>query len=223
MPRHPGHSARPRERGATTRLQERRRRVAHEAARLLAQEGSHDYARARLKAARRLGILDDASQPRPQDIDLALREYRRLFQPDAAPQLQQRREAAAEALRFFEGFAPRLAGPVLEGTADARTPVTVHLHCDDPEQVARHLVHAGIPAEPAGRRLRVERERSAEFPAWLFAAGEVPFELLVLPLAMLHHAPLSPLDGRPMRRASLRQLGQLLAGGDDADGPDRTG
>ncbi|HZV38696.1 MAG TPA: hypothetical protein VFF96_08110, partial [Pseudoxanthomonas sp.] len=64
---------------ALTRTRERRHRLAHEAARLMAEGGIRDFHQAKLKAASRLGIFDDASLPRNREIEDALREYQRLF------------------------------------------------------------------------------------------------------------------------------------------------
>ena len=197
---------------AETRTRERRRRLAHETARLMAEGGIHDYHQAKLKAADRLGIHDDASLPRNREIEEALREYQRIFLGQAqAGAVRQRREAAARALEFFAGFEPRLVGPVLDGTADAGSPVLLHLHADDPDAVARFLEEHGIPAEPRGRRLRLDRERSFDAPVWVFSAEDLAFDLTVLPSQALRQAPLSALDEKPMRRASLAQLRQLLA------------
>ena len=63
---------------AQTRTRERRQRLAHEAARLMAEGGIRDYHQAKLKAAQRLGIHDDASLPRNREIEDALREIARL-------------------------------------------------------------------------------------------------------------------------------------------------
>lgn len=193
------------------RLKERRQRLAQEAARLMAEGGSRDYQQAKLKAALRLGIADEASLPRNREIDEALREYQRLFLPDNASALRQRREAALRALEFFGGFEPRLVGPVLDGTADARSPVTLHLHSDDADAASRFLEQHGIPAEVRSRRLRLDRERSGEFPVWLFSADDIAFDLTVLPHDVLRQAPLSAIDQKPLRRASAVQLRQLLA------------
>ena len=130
---------------AETRTRERRRRLAHEAARLMAESGIRDFHQAKLKAADRLGIHDDASLPRTREIEDALREYQRLFLGDAqAIGLRQRREAALRALDFFAAFDPRLVGPVLEGTADQHTPVALQLHTDDADAVARHFDQLGL-------------------------------------------------------------------------------
>jgi hypothetical protein len=197
---------------ALTRTRERRHRLAHEAARLMAEGGIRDYHQAKLKAADRLGIHDDASLPRNREIEDALREYQRLFQGDAQQDgLRERRHAALQALEFFASFEPRLVGPVLEGTADANSPVALHLYTDDATTVAGFLHERGIPAEARMRRLRLDKARSADFEVWLFAADGLTFDLTVLPRDALRQAPLSSIDERPMRRASAAQLRELLA------------
>ena len=55
------------------------------------------------------------------------------------------------------------------------------------------------------------REREGDFPVWLFAAEELSFDVTVLPADVLRQAPLSGIDGKPMRRASAAQLRALLA------------
>ena len=194
-----------------TQTRERRHRLAHEAARLMVEGGIQDFHQAKRKAAIRLGIHDDASLPRNAEIEQALREHQRLFAGSAqSDALRQRREAAVHALEFLQAFAPRLAGPVLEGTADAHSPVQLHLHEDDPDAVQRFLDEHGIPAEARSRRLRWDRERVLDAPLWVFSADGVVFELLVLPCHALRQAPLSAVDEKPMRRASLARLRELL-------------
>ena len=196
---------------AETRTRERRHRLANEAARLMAEGGFRDYHQAKLKAAERLGIHDDASLPRNREIEDALREYQRLFSGGAQWQaVKVRREAALRALEFFTPFSPRLVGPVLEGTADANTPVHLQLHSDDADAVSRFIEEHRIPAEARTRHLRLDRERSDDFPVWLFSAEELTFDLTVLPHDTLRQAPLSNVDEKPMKRASLAQLRQLL-------------
>jgi hypothetical protein len=196
---------------AQTRTSERRRSLAHEAARLMAEGGIRDYHQAKLKAAQRLGIFDDASLPRNREIEDALREYQRLFQRDNVVELRQRRAAALRALDFFTAFEPRLVGPVLDGTADAHSAIALHLHSEDPEAPHRFLEQHGIPAESRNRRVRLDRERAEDFPVWLFSAENLPFDLTVLPRDVLRQSPLSGIDEKPMKRASAAQLRQLLA------------
>ncbi|SDQ58027.1 hypothetical protein [Pseudoxanthomonas sp. CF125] len=197
---------------AETRTRERRHRLAHEAARLMAEGGFRDYHQAKLKAAERLGIHDDASLPRNREIEDALREYQRLFVGQSQQQaVRVRRDAALRALEFFAGFSPRLVGSVLDGTADANSPVHLQLYTDDADAVPRFLEEHRIPADARARHLRLDRERSDDFPVWVFSAEELTFDVTVLPHDALRQAPLSGVDERPMKRASLAQLRQLLA------------
>jgi hypothetical protein len=190
-----------------------RHRLAHEAARWMTENGSRDYRQAKRKAASRLGIHGNAPLPNNREIEDALRQYQRLFAAGETSTiaLRARREAALHALDFFTPFSPRLVGTVLDGTADAHSPVQLHLHSDDADAVARFLEEHGIPAESRSRRLRLDHERSADFPAWTFRAETLDFELTVLPYDSLRQAPLSPIDEKPMRRATTAQLRQLLA------------
>ena len=197
---------------AQTRTRERRQHLAFEAARLMAEGGIRDYHQAKLKAAQRLGIHDDASLPRNREIEDALREYQRLFLgSDQAAEVRRRREAAQRALEFFREFEPRLVGPVLDGTADANSAVALHLHSDDTDAVPRHFEEHGVPALARSRHLRLDREREGDFPVWLFSAEDLSFDVTVLPADVLRQAPLSGIDEKPMRRASASQLRELLA------------
>ena len=59
-----------------------RRRIAHEAARLIALDGSLDYGAAKRKAARTLGAPDSRALPDNQEIEAALRSYQALYQAE---------------------------------------------------------------------------------------------------------------------------------------------
>lgn len=198
---------------AETRLRERRHRLAHEAARLMAEDGIRDFHQAKLKAAQRLGIFEDASLPRNREIEEALAEYQRLFGASQAQadRLQSQREAALHALEFFSAYQPRLVGGVLDGSTDEHTAIQLHLHSDDPHDVATFLHDQQIPAESRMRRLRLDRDRHLDVDVWLFAADAHSFDIAVLPMTALRQAPLSPVNEKPMPRASVSQLRMLLA------------
>lgn len=208
---------------ARNRIRERRQRVAVEAARLMAEGGIRDFHQAKLKAAARLGEHDESALPRNSEVEDALREYQRLFGGERQPQqVRVRREAAVRAMDFLAAFEPRLAGSVLEGTADEHAAVWLHLFADETEAVARFLSENRIPYEQRSRSLRLDRERTAEFPSFLFAAEDIPFELTVMPLEARRQAPLDRTGEKPMRRAALAAVQELLADGEapiGGDGP----
>ncbi len=202
---------------AQTRAHEQRRRIAVEAAKLIAEEGLRDYRQAKLKAAQRLGIFDDTALPKNGEIEEALREHQRLFRAEQPETLRELREAALEAMRFFVDFEPRLVGPVLDGTADEHSAVCLHLHDDGGDRVAMFLQEKGIPYEERTRRLRLERDMTADVPVFVFSAGDSAIDLTVLPYDRLRQAPLDRIDEKPMRRANLAAVEELVRGDDAAN------
>jgi hypothetical protein len=74
-----------------------------------------------------------------------------------------------------------------------------------------------VPAEVQTRRLRLSREEQADYPVLLFAADGLPFDLTVMPRDALRQAPLDRIDEKPMRRASMGTVEELLAGPDAGD------
>lgn len=191
---------------------EQRRWLAEQAARCMSEYAIDDPAAALRRVLGRQGATPDRRQwPEPAEILAALRDYQRLFRGQTQEtHLVRRREAALQAMAFFARFQPRLVGPVLEGTADAHSPIHLHLHTDDTDAVPRFLDEAGIPAQPRSRRVRLDPVRDGDVLSWAFSADGLAFDLLVLPQDALHHAPLGS-DRKPMKRASEAQLRVLLA------------
>ena len=200
------------------RTQQLRQRIAQEAARVMAQSGNRNFLQAKRKAAEQLGISDARHLPSNREVEDALAAYQRLFQAERqAGELQRLRRTATEAMRFLADFAPRLVGPVLEGTADAYSEVNLHLFSDSIEEVGHFLRERGIPAVLSERRLRLALETYFSQPEYRFVAGGVPVALTVFDGPSGRHAPLSPVDGRPMRRAALAEVERLLSPGRSAE------
>ncbi|PJK07745.1 hypothetical protein CO610_08930 [Lysobacteraceae bacterium NML95-0200] len=189
-----------------------RQQLASTAARLMAENHINDFHHARRKAAALLGIHTPAFLPDNAEIEQALRDYRRLFRDDTQHQalLHTQRQAALQAMRFLQAFEPRLTGAALEGYADTHSAICLHLHCDTPEMVSIFLHEHGIPAQSRIRRIRLDRQHSADVDVWTFTADQTAFELVVLPLSALHQPPLAEGDNHPANRASLAQLRKLL-------------
>ncbi len=198
-------------RAAGTDLQQTRRRVAVEAARLITESGLRDYRLAKEKAAARLGVFDQACLPRNSDIDAALREHQRLFGGESHTRtLKFLREQAIQALHFFAAHEPRLVGAVLDGSADAHSAVCLHLYSDRYTEIIDLLTQRGIPFEEITRRLRTNRDATHEFPALRFNAGTTTIDVTVLPYDLLRQAPLDRISEKPMRRATRAMVEQLM-------------
>lgn len=189
-----------------------RRLLAQEAARLMAEHGIRDFRLAKRKAAERYGISErEGFSPTNQEIDAAIGEYRRIFQSDTHPgELRQLREAARQAMLLFRDFQPRLVGSVLRGDAGRHSDVQLHLFADTPERVVMHLLDRNIPFESTERRFRNTNGDYEFVPAYRFVAGDIAIEACVFGLADIRQSPASPVDGRPMKRASLGELEALL-------------
>lgn len=199
---------------AASRTQQTRRRIAVEAARLMTESGLRDYGHAKLKAAERLGIVDDSSLPANREIEEALRDHQRLFHGDEqARTLRRLREVAREALRFFRHHEPRLVGAVLEGSADEHSAVCLHLYSDRPDDVTASLRENGIPYQERTRRLRLDRTTTGDFPVMLFSADGTSIDITVLPYDRLRQAPLDRISEKPARRATLAALESLMGAG----------
>lgn len=200
---------------SSARDKKMRQRIALEAARLMAEAGIADYHSAKRKAAAQLGAPDTRNLPRNTEVEQAVKDYQRLFQADDHRRwLLDRYRAALDAMRFLAGFEPRLVGSVLAGTAGEHSDVNLHLFAETPEEVVLFLMENGIPYQTGERRLRVSPQEHASYPSYRFVAGDVPIELIVFPVDGLRQAPLSPVDRKPMQRASLKAVEALVAAED---------
>lgn len=189
--------------------------IAQEAARSIAEEGVRDYQLAKRKAAARLGVRDlHGNLPSNSEIEAALEERQRLFGGSAHDaSLDRLRRAARDAMRLFDAFEPRLVGPVLAGTATEHDAVQLHLFCDTPESVSIMLLERSIPHEELERRVKRRSGEPVLLPAYRFLAGTVAVEVVVFLYDDIREAPASLIDGKPMRRASLKDVEALLAVG----------
>lgn len=196
---------------ASKKDQQMRLRLAQEAARILLESGSRDFALAKRKAAERLGAADTRKLPSNLEVEQALIEYQRLFRGDSQPQhLQHLRQVALQAMKFFADYNPRLVGPVLSGTADINTPVSLHVFTDSPEEISMFLLENQIPFETRDKRFNLGNDKYEIFPGFVFLADQQRIEISVFPVSKRPPVPLSPVDGRPMQRAGIADLEKLL-------------
>lgn len=197
---------------APTRSDHLRSAVAQEAARLMAEHGIQDYFVAKRKAAERYGVFDGALLPKNTEIEAALMSYQRLFggaQHESS--LTEQRRVALEAMRMLGQFEPRLVGSVLTGSATEFSDIKLHLFSDNAEAVYMHLMDRRFEYEVFERRMRMSAERQILVPSVRFELGAETIEAFVFPRDGIRQAPVSPVDGRPMRRADLREVTELFA------------
>ena len=196
----------------TPRSDNLRHALAQEAARIMAEHGIADFLLAKRKAAQRFGVEEGAVLPKNVEIEEALAQYQRLFDGDShLESLQAQRRAALAAMRRLREFEPRLVGPVLTGTATRHAPVQLHLFADCAESVTLRLIDLGLTHEVTEKRVRMDPVRVRAYPGLRFEIEAQPIEVTVFPPEGIRQAPVSPVDGRPMRRASASEVEALLA------------
>ncbi len=193
------------------RAEHLRRALAQEAARIMSEQGIDDYGLAKRKAAERFGATDIAVLPKNTEIEAALADHQRLFESNThSSTLDDLRRTALQAMRLLKRFEPRLVGPVLSGTASAHSEINLHVFAEGPESVALHLMDNGVPHRMVERRLRYEPDRLVAYPVVRFVAGHREIEAIVFPLNGIRQSPASPVDGRPMRRASSEEVASMV-------------
>jgi len=179
----------------------------------MAEQGVRDYHSAKQKACERLGIAwNQAWLPGNQEISEALAMRLQLFTGRAiGRQMERMLGLAVDLMELLSDFEPRLVGALLRGEITARTPVEIHLFSDNIESVAWQLDTRNIPYDIFEKRLRTGSDRYVNVPGLRFIADEMPVELLAFTYKDQRQAPLSPVDGRPMQRAGLARVKDLLA------------
>jgi hypothetical protein len=187
--------------------------LAEEAARLMVEHGIEDFSLAKRKAAERLGARAEAGAlPSNVEIHQRVIERQRLFEPgDQGLRLSALRRVATKVMAVLDVFRPKLVGAVLEGTATVRSAIELHVYSDSPEAVAAALEQQGLRLHDSQRRYRFGRELTEEIPGYELTVDGEKVEVMVFPERGPRHSPLSPIDGKPMRRASRSAVLALLA------------
>jgi hypothetical protein len=177
------------------------------------EHGIADFGLAKRKAAERFAVRSAGALPTNAEIEQCLAERQRIFEPVThAAHIDELRRAAALVMDILATFEPRLAGAVLAGTATINTPIEIHVFSATPEAVADTLTQNSVSVGACSRRLRYGGGETATIPGFACVLGSERVVVLVFGENGVREAPLSPVDGRPMQRASRAKLARLMAG-----------
>ena len=146
-----------------------RERIAHAAARMIAEHGMTDWAQAKRKAARQLMLPESAPFPSNDEIEAALTSYHALFAADAhEASLRTQREEALVWMKRLAAFDPLLVGGVAAGWATAHSDIRLELVADDAKTVEIALANDGVRyaalpprASDTGAQLLIETPRAS--------------------------------------------------------------
>ncbi len=185
--------------------------VAQEAARVIVNHGVRDYRVAKQKAAERLGVDGRGTLPGNDEVEQAVAEHLKIFGGEEhADLLRLMRTAALSAMEMLTEFSPRLVGPVLAGTADENSTVNLHVFADSPESVAMMIGDLGIHFRSYERRLKSRHGQFDTYAGFEFSHRNETIQATVFPFDGIRQAPMSPIDGKPMKRATVDTVQEML-------------
>lgn len=195
-----------------------RQLVAHEAARMMAEDGISDYAYAKKKAGRQLGVLDANCLPSNAEIEEEIRIYHELYHSDSQPQaLRQLREDALVVMELFKRFNPYLTGSVLDGTAGLNSETHIHLFADSAKEVEIFLLNQQIPYDSNEKSYRVREKADKKntdrmrVPMFTLEAPNGLIKLSVFEVDDIRFSTKSPVNGLNAERVDIAGLKVLLA------------
>ena len=184
-----------------------REQLAHQAAKLMAEDGITDHAHAKRKAARQLGAADTQHMPSNQEIDEALHSYRVLYQHDSHPGiLHQLREEALTTMRLLVEFHPYLIGSVLSGTAGELSDINLMLFSDDAKAMLLFLLQHKIDFDDGDWKVRVNGHEEIVPSYTLTSESGTQTHIIVLPENARHSG-----SRHPETHADITAVEALLA------------
>ena len=140
-----------------------RQMIAQQAARLMAEDGINDFAYAKKKAGRQLGVSEASVMPTNAEIEDEIRLYHEIYNAEEQPlELAKLRQAALMTMQLFERFNPHLTGSVLDGSAGKFSQTNIHLFADSAKDVEMFLLNQQIPFESSEKSYRVSDKPSKD-------------------------------------------------------------
>lgn len=187
-----------------------RERIAHLAARLMAEDGIEDYALAKRKAARQAGVPDMRQLPNNEEIDAALRLYRELYQQGHPAQLRELRLLALNVMNELARFNPHLTGSVLTGSAGKYAGIQLQLFTDNAKSVEHYLLDRDNNFRSGQTRLYAG-DLELVAPILSFVREGVEIRVTVLSPRELRSRLKSSAEGKPIERAKREAVKALIA------------
>lgn len=140
-----------------------RQMIAQAAARMMAEDGIHDFAYAKKKAGRQLGVVENGALPSNAEIEEEIRLYHEIYNAEEQPEeLNKLRKAALATMQLFERFNPHLTGSVLDGTAGKYAQTDIYLFADSAKDVEMFLLNQKIPFESSEKSYRISDKPSKD-------------------------------------------------------------
>ena len=140
-----------------------RQMIAQKAAQMMAEDGINDFAYAKKKAGKQLGVSESSALPTNAEIEEEIRLYHNIYNADEQPlELAKLRKAALMTMQLFERFNPHLTGSVLDGTAGKFSQTNIHLFADSAKDVEIFLLSQQIPFDSSEKSYHVSDKPSKD-------------------------------------------------------------
>ena len=119
--------------------------VANLAAQLIMEEGIKDYLFAKKKAAKSLGLNENVSLPTNSQIDKAIDDFNKIFNPNIDIEfLQQFKTQALEVMNIFKNFKPHLMNQLSQGIIPKFPEIKINLFADNLKDVEYVLLNSEL-------------------------------------------------------------------------------
>ena len=119
--------------------------VANLAAQLIMEEGIKDYLFAKKKAAKSLGLNENVNLPTNSQIDKAIDDFNKIFNPNIDIEfLQQFKTQALEVMNIFKNFKPHLMNQLSKGIIPKFPEIKINLFADNLKDVEYVLLNSGL-------------------------------------------------------------------------------
>ncbi|PPD56521.1 MAG: hypothetical protein CTY10_03740 [Methylotenera sp.] len=197
-----------------------RQMIAQQAARMMAEDGINDFAYAKKKAGKQLGISENSVLPTNAEIEEEIRLYHEIYNADEQPlELEKLRKAALITMQLFERFNPHLTGSVLDGTAGKFAQTNIHLFADSAKEVEMFLLNMQIPFESSEKSYRLSDKPSKDkkdkvrktVPVFILETELGVQKLSVFDVDDLRIATKKTSDGANAERINIAELKALIS------------
>jgi hypothetical protein len=189
-----------------------RQAIALEAARLMYERVESEYYTAKRKAAKRLcrGGVKPEDLPSNAEIRDQIQVFARIHEGDKRSRhLRDMRLEALRLMRLLRAFRPRLIGSVMTGHVRKGSDIDVHVFTDSVGLLTDILEREGFQFDV--ERKQVVKHGEARVFTHIHIFARFNYELTVYPEAKAHYVFKSSITGKPIERASIRELEELLA------------
>lgn len=189
-----------------------RRAIAFEAARLMYAREESEYFTAKRKAADRVcrGSVKPSDLPSNAEIRDLIQEFARTHEGDRrTADLKDMRLHALRMMRLLARFRPKLIGSVMTGHTRKGSDIDLHLFSDHVEPITSALDDEGVQYDV--ERKQITKHGETRLFTHVHVYDVFPFELTVYAEDKAHYVFTSSITGKPIERATTRELEELIA------------